>query len=44
MLEGSAGDAMSDKPLPSPAADPTLDAYTPVSMQRILLATDFDPV
>lgn len=44
MVLGSAGDAMSDKPLPSPAAVPTLDASTPVSMQRIMLATDFDPV
>ncbi|MGI9103407.1 MAG: universal stress protein [Terriglobales bacterium] len=34
---------MPDQPA-QPAATPTLDASTPVSMQRILLATDFDPV
>lgn len=35
---------MADKPLQSPLAVPTLDASTPISMQRIMLATDFDPV
>ena len=35
---------MADTPLQSPSAAPTLDASTPISMQRIMLATDFDPV
>ncbi|MBZ5567035.1 MAG: universal stress protein [Acidobacteriia bacterium] len=35
---------MADKPLHLPAAVPTLDASTPIAMQRIMLATDFDPV
>jgi nucleotide-binding universal stress UspA family protein len=35
---------MSDKPLQPASAVPTLDASTPISMQRIMLATDFDPV
>src|SRR6266704_5972028 len=44
MVYGSASDAMSDMPLPPPAAGPTLDASTPISIERIMLATDFDPV
>jgi nucleotide-binding universal stress UspA family protein len=35
---------MAEMPLHQPAAAPTLDASTPISMQRIMLATDFDPV
>jgi nucleotide-binding universal stress UspA family protein len=35
---------MSDMPLPSSPASPTFDAATPISIQRIMLATDFDPV
>jgi nucleotide-binding universal stress UspA family protein len=44
MVRGSAGDAMSNLPLQPSAAVPTLDVSTPISMQRIMLATDFDPV
>jgi nucleotide-binding universal stress UspA family protein len=44
MVIGSAITLMADKPLQPSAAVPTLDASTPISMQRIVLATDFDPV
>ena len=44
MVIGSADAAMADKPLQPSAAPPALDASTPISMERIMLATDFDPV
>ncbi len=44
MVNGSASDAMADKPLQPSAAVPILDASTPIVMERIMLATDFDPV
>jgi nucleotide-binding universal stress UspA family protein len=41
---GFTGADMSDQPVHPSATVPTLDASTPISMQRIMLATDFDPV
>jgi nucleotide-binding universal stress UspA family protein len=35
---------MADKPFQPAAAPPALDAPTPITMERIMLATDFDPV
>jgi nucleotide-binding universal stress UspA family protein len=44
MVIGSVLTPMSDKPLQPSAAAPTLDASTPITFERIMLATDFDPV